>query len=136
MISTGAGFALISQLCFICLLASLFKPHWFRFNGKTPSRMKIGSLWTLALLLSTFGAALPGRGPSSESMTDVVPTEAATDAATLAVPDTLDIASPTNDQADIVVDQAEQAAKEAMQIDASQIPIVPGPVYSERRPGR
>lgn len=135
MTSMGAGLALISQICFICLLASMIKPHWFRFNGKTPGRMKIGGLWMLMLVLSLGGAMWRGGAPIPDEVPTTA-TQSAPELETMAVP--LDIAVPQASP----VPAEEEAAMDDTLMDAARpaevaaptaMPVVPGPVYSERR---
>ena len=131
MMSMGGWLGLVSQICFICLLASMIKPHWFRFNGKTPSRMKIGGIWALMLVVSIGGAMWRGGTP----IRDEVPTTAAQsepELETMAVP--LDIAvDPAPPQEDGAMDTLSDAARPAEAEPATAMPVAPRPVHSERR---
>ena len=145
MMSMGGWLGLVSQICFICLLASMIKPHWFRFNGKTPGRMKIGGIWALMLVVSTVGAMSQGGTPTSD--TPMATTESATTSDTVMMP--MDIAVPQESQATRDVEQAEREAERVRQeaeapqdraMDAAKPPpypyavqIDPGLVHSQRK---
>ena len=63
--------ALASNVCFVGLVASLYRPVWFRANGRVPSRWKIGGIW---LALTIFCALLSlNAGFRSPSEADPTP---------------------------------------------------------------
>ncbi|MDP9897973.1 hypothetical protein [Variovorax ginsengisoli] len=144
-------FGLLSPVCAVSLLMSLVRPQWFRFNGKTPSRWKIGGLWGLLVIVCALGALSQDGRRTTEVPTTT--TESATTSDTVMMP--MDIALPQESQATRDVEQAEQEAERLLQearepqdsvMDAAKPPppypyppaasIVPGPVHSERKTER
>ena len=109
----GLLFVVALQACFIGLLASQAKPHWFRFNGRTPSRWKIGAMWGALAIACALGAVSQGRAPvdgtgdvpRSETEQVVLPTEATSDAIELAIP----MAGPAAQGEDGVMDAVRPA---------------------------
>ena len=61
------------QACIAGLLLSQAKPHWFRINGKTPSRRKIGAIWGALAVACALGAVWQPQAPA-DAPADVVET--------------------------------------------------------------
>lgn len=106
-------FIVALQVCVIGLLVSQAKPHWFRFNGKTPSRWKIGAMWGALAVACALGAVSQGQSPvdvpvdvtRTGTEEAVVPAEATTDMIDLAIP----MPSPAVQGEDGVMDAARPA---------------------------
>ena len=101
--------AVMSNVCFMGLVASLYRPVWFRANGRVPSRWKIGGIWLALCSLCVVLSLNAGfRSPSEADPvphTEVMNVETFSD---IAMPIDVPIAN------DGVMDAAQRTVDEAM----------------------
>ena len=128
--------ALASNVCFVGLVASLYRPVWFRANGRVPSRWKIGGIW---LALTIFCALLSlNAGFRSPSEADPMPNVEWTQ-----VGPVTDIVVPADgamvdDRATEIVralDEPMDAVKEAVELEPVAPPPPPSITRQAAKPG-
>ena len=126
--------ALASNICFAGLIASLYRPIWFRANGRVPSRWKIGGIWlALVVLCAALSLRAGFRSPSDADPTPSVEWTQVGPVTDVVVP--LDSATVDAQATDIVraIDEPMDAVKEA----AEPAPVAPAPPPAKpARPSR
>jgi len=115
-------FALASNICFAGLIASLYRPIWFRANGRVPSRWKIGGIWLALCSLCVLLSLTAGFRSPSEA--EQVPHIEATQVEALS----FDIAIPVEAIDDRAMDAARAADEPMDTAQAAGAEPVPPPI--------